>query len=107
MSKRREGSRSRVVSATEAARGFGEVLTAVLEERATYVVERHGRPVARITPVEDRVFTVRDFVELIRSGTVPSPGSEYVRAVQDGIALFNRAEVPGSPWTDPGEHRGR
>ena len=107
MSKRSTGSRSRVVSATEAAKNFGEVLARVREKRAVYVVERHGKPVAQITPVEDRVFTVRDFVELIRSGTVPSPGSEYVRAVQDGIALFNRVEVPGSPWTDPGEHRER
>ena len=107
MSKRTGRSRSRVVSATEAARNFGEVLARVREERAVYVVERHGKPVARITPVEDRVFTVRDFVELIRSGAVPSPGTEYVRAVRDGIALFNRVEVPGGPWTNPGEHRDR
>lgn len=95
------------MSATEAAKNFGELLARVREERAIYVVERHGKPVAEITPVEDRVFTVRDFVELIRSGTVPSPGPEYVRAVQDGIALFNRVEVPGSPWANPGELRER
>lgn len=90
--------RSRVVSATEAAKRFGEVLARVREERAVYVVERRGKPVARIIPVEDRVFTLADFVELIRSGATPSPGAEYARAVEEGIAFFNRPEVPKSPW---------
>ena len=99
MTKRTAGpTHSRVVSATEAARNLGEVLARVREERAVYVVERHGKPVAQIAPVEDRVFTGRDFVELIRSGRVPSAGPEYTRAVEDGIALFNRVEVPKSPW---------
>lgn len=90
--------RSRVVSATEAAKKFGEILARVREERAVYVVERRGKPVARISPVEDRVFTLADFVELIRSGAIPSPGAEYARAVEEGIAFFNRPEVPKSPW---------
>ena len=94
MSKRTEGSRSRVVSATEAARNFGEVLTRVREERAVYVVERHGKPVARITPVEDRVFTVADFIELVRSSPARPPGSEYASAVRAGIEFLNRPEVP-------------
>ena len=94
----RSSDRSRVVSATEAAKNFGEVLARVREERAVYIVERRGKPVARITPVEDRVFTLADFVELIRSGAIPSPGAEYARAVEEGIAFFNRPEVPTSPW---------
>lgn len=99
MSKRIVGpDRSRVVSATEAAKNFGEVLARVREKRAVYVVERRGKPVAQIAPVEDRIFTGRDFVELIRSGRVPPAGPEYARAVEDGIALFNRVEVPKSPW---------
>ena len=95
--------RSRVVSATEAARNFGEVLARVREERAVYVVERHGKPVAQITPVADKVFTGRDFVELIRSGKVPSAGPEYARAVRAGIEFLNRPEVP----RDPRSHRER
>ncbi len=99
MTKRRTGpTRSRVVSATEAARNLGEILARVREDRAVYVVERHGKPVARIAPVEDRVFTGRDFVELVRTGKVPSAGREYARAVEEGIAMFNRVEVPKSPW---------
>lgn len=90
--------RSRVVSATEAAKNLGEVLARVREDRAVYVVERRGKPVARIGPLEDRVFTGADFVELARSTSHPSAGPEYARAVQEGIAFFNRAEVPRSPW---------
>lgn len=90
--------RPRVVSATEAAKKFGEVLARVREDRAVYVVERRGKPVARISPVEDRVFTLADFVELIRSGAIPPAGAEYARAVEEGIAFFNRPELPKSPW---------
>jgi len=61
-------------------------------------VTRHGKPVAQIAPVEDRVFTGRDLVELVRSGRVPSAGPEYARAVEEGIALFNRIQVPKSIW---------
>ena len=99
MSKRIVGpDRSRVVSATEAAKNFGEVLARVREERAIYVVERHGKPVAQISPVEERAFTGADFVELVRSTSDPSAGSEYACAVEEGIAFLNRAEVPKSPW---------
>lgn len=103
MSKRTEGSRSRVVSATEAAKNFGEVLARVREERAVYVVERHGKPVARIAPVEDRAFTGADFIELVRSSPNQPPGPEYACAVRAGIEFFNRPEVP----RDPRRHGGQ
>ena len=66
--------RSRVVSATEAAKNFGEVLARVREERAVYVVERRGKPVAEIRPVEESIFTGADFVELVRATSDPSAG---------------------------------
>lgn len=90
--------RSRVVSATEAAKNFGEVLARVREERAVYVVERRGKPVAQISPVEERAFTGADFVELLRSGSLPKAGEQYASAVEEGIAFLNRPEVPKSPW---------
>ena len=90
--------RSRAVSATEAAKNFGELLARVREDGAVYVVERRGKPVAQIGPVGDRVFTGADFVELVRSSVTRPAGPEYARAVEEGIALLNRAEVPKSPW---------
>ena len=89
--------RARVVSATEAAKNFGEVLARVREDRAVYLVERRGKPVARIGPVEDRAFTGADFVELVRATSDPSAGPEYACAVQEGIAFLNRAEIPKNP----------
>ena len=94
----RSPARSRVVSATEAAKSFGEILARVREERSVYVVERHGKPVAQIGPVEERVFTGRDFVEMVRSGRVPKAGEQYAAAVEEGIAFLNRAEVPENRW---------
>ncbi len=92
------GDSSRAVSATEAAKNFGELLARVREERAVYVVERRGRPVARIGPADGQVFTGADFVELAHSTSDPSAGPEYARAVQEGIEFLNRVEVPKRLW---------
>ncbi len=89
---------SRVVSATEAARNFGSIVARVREDRTVYVVERSGTPVARIGPVEERGFTGSDFVEMVRDGATRLAGAEYLRAVEEGIALLNRVEVPESTW---------
>lgn len=88
----------RAVSATYAARNFASLVNRVREEGVAYVVERNGKPVAEIRPVEDRVFTVRDFVALFPSEARRSPDEEYLRAVEEGIAFHNRAEIPESPW---------
>ena len=88
---------ARVVTATETAKNFGAIVDRVREDRAVYVVERGGKPVAEIGPVAKTV-TVRDFVEIVRSGSVPSPGDEYLEAVEEGIASWNRLEVPENRW---------
>ena len=89
---------ARVVTATETAKNFGAIIDRVREERAVYVVERGGTPVAEIGPVKAKTVTIRDFAELLRSGSVPSPGEDYLRAVEEGIALYNRPEVPENRW---------
>ena len=95
---RTTSSGARVVTATETAKNFGSIIDRVREERAVYVVERGGTPVAEIRPVEAKTVTVRDFVELIRSGSIPAAGEEYLKAVEEGVAFWNRAEVPRDPW---------
>ena len=89
---------TRVITATDAAKNFGALVDRVREDRAVYVVERGGTPVAEIGPVQRRVFTVRDFVEMVRSRPGPPPGNEYVRAVAEGVAMLNRPRIPGEPW---------
>ena len=98
MSKPSSSPRGRAVSATYAARHFASLVNRVREERAAYVVERNGKPVAEIRPVEDRDVTVRDFAALFPATGRRPADEEYLRAVEEGIAFLNRAEIPESPW---------
>ena len=95
---RTASSGARVVTATETAKNFGSIIDRVREDRAVYVVERGGNPVAEIGPATARTFTVRDFVEIVRSGSIPSPGDEYLKAVEEGVAFWNRPKIPEDPW---------
>ena len=86
----------RVVTATYAAKNFGELVDRVRAGGETYVVARGGRPVAQIGPVQNRRFTLRDLLALLDSA--PHPGEEYLQAVERGIAEMNREEVPENRW---------
>ena len=83
---------ARVVAEKAVAGNFGFVVDRVLEAGAVYVVERGGTPVAEIRPVNTKTVTVRDFVELVRSGSIPTAGEEYLSAVEEGVAFWNRVE---------------
>ena len=98
MSKPSGSHRGRAVSATYAARNFATLVNRVREERAAYVVERSGKPVAEIRPVKDRVVTMREFVALFPAETRRPADEEYLRAVEEGIVFLNRVEIPESPW---------
>ena len=98
MSKRSRPPGSRAVSATYAARNFAILVDQVREERTACVVERRGKPVVELRPVERRVVTVREFVALFPTGARRPADEEYLRAVEDGIAFLNRTEIPESPW---------
>jgi antitoxin (DNA-binding transcriptional repressor) of toxin-antitoxin stability system len=89
---------SRTVSATEAAKNFGSILTEVRERGAEYVVEHRGTAVARVGPVRERGFTVREFFDLVAHRPWPPLDEECLRAIEEGIEIWNREEVPRSPW---------
>ena len=91
----RRESRSRV-SATEAAKTFGRLVDRVREERATYVVERGGKPVARIAPIERDSFTMADFKTLMT--TSPRIDEEYLKATDRAAAQHNRPRKRKNPW---------
>ena len=84
------------VSATDAAKNFGHLVDRVREEQVTYVVERGGKPVARISPVERASFTMSDFKALV--GTLPATAEEYQAAVERVVARHNRPRVRRNPW---------
>lgn len=88
----------RNVSATEAAKNFGSILTEVRERAAEYVVEHRGKAVARISPEEDRTLTLKEFADLVANRPWPPLDEECLRAIEEGIAIWNREEVPRSPW---------
>ncbi len=60
------------VTATEASRNFSRILDEAEHERATFVVERHGQPVAEIRPAR-RPSTVEDLMRVLRT-PAPDPG---------------------------------
>jgi antitoxin (DNA-binding transcriptional repressor) of toxin-antitoxin stability system len=84
------------ISATEAAKTFGRLVDRVREERAIYIVERGGKPVAQIGPVSEGRCTLADFVELLR--TLGPVDEEYLRAVEAGVRRGNKPAVPRNPW---------
>ena len=85
-------SEARVVAEEAVAGNLCSIVDRVLEDRAVYVVERGGTPVAEIRPVNAKTVTVRDFVDLVRSGSIPTAGEEYLNAVEEGVAFWNRVE---------------
>lgn len=86
----------RSVSATDAAKTFGAIVDRVRETGATYTVERSGRPVARISPVENAAFTMADFRKLIAS--LPRGEREHADAVERVAARHNKPRVRRNPW---------
>jgi len=84
------------VSATEAAKNFGRLIDRVRETRATYVVERGGKPVASIAPVDRETFTMRDLKALISERGRAS--ADYLAAVERASARHNRPRVRRNPW---------
>lgn len=86
----------RTVSASVAAKNFGKLADAVREERTAYVVERAGVPVVEVIPARRFRATLADLAAVYR-GPDRLP-EEYLRAVEQGVALFNRPAVPGKAW---------
>ena len=85
---------SRVVSATEAARSFSELLDRVCYRRETFVIERGGELVCEMSHVTTPRFTGADFLTLLESLPKPDPG--YWDAVDERTK--ETVAVPESRW---------
>jgi antitoxin (DNA-binding transcriptional repressor) of toxin-antitoxin stability system len=85
---------SRVISATEAARSFSELLDRVCYRGESFVIERGGEPVCEMSPVKPLRFTGADFLSLLHSLPKPDPG--YWGAVEE--TTKQASMVPQSPW---------
>jgi prevent-host-death family protein len=84
------------ITATEAAKNFGRLVDRVRDERATYVIERSGKPVAQIGPIDQPFSTLGDFKAWIRNH--PPVDEDYLKAVEEVVARHNKPRVRRNPW---------
>ena len=91
------GRAAKRIAATTAAKNFGTLVDCVRDHGTTYLIERHGRPVAQIGPV-DAVpkATLRGLAEYMK--TAPKLDEQTLRFVEDGIDAINRPAAPANPW---------
>ncbi len=83
-----------VVSATEAARNFSDLVNRASYQGETFVIERGGRALCRLGPLEARRCTGADLSALL--SRLPRPAPEFLEAVEE-IAR-DQAPTAGSPW---------
>ena len=86
----------KTISATEAARNFRAVLNDVEGNGVTFRIERHGQPIAELTPVGARVrrFIGRDMVELLQE--LPKLDADFA---SDVAAIHADGNTPvRDPW---------
>ena len=84
------------VPATEAAKAFGQLVDRVREDRATYIIERGGKPVAQITPLERRSFTFGALKAL--AAALPRADADYLKSMERVTAARNKPRVRSNPW---------
>jgi len=82
------------VSATELARNLGDILARIRYRHESFVVERNGRPVARIVPAEpSETGTIREAL----TAWIAGAASDLTFA--DDLARVNAADRPAdNPW---------
>jgi prevent-host-death family protein len=71
------------LSATDASRRFSEVLDEVERDEESFVVVRHGRPVATISPANGG--TGKELKEALRAGGPDDAWAKELRELREGI----------------------
>ena len=84
------------IAATDAAKNFGHLVSRVREEGATYVIERGGKPVARISPVGVTGSTMAAFKALVAARL--QVHAAWGREVERAVRRHNTPRVPRNPW---------
>jgi antitoxin (DNA-binding transcriptional repressor) of toxin-antitoxin stability system len=86
--------KSTVVSATEAARRFSDLINRASYQNETFVIERGGKPICQLGPLATKQCTGADLIELF--ARLPRPPAEYLDAVEEIIR--NQEPIGPSPW---------
>jgi prevent-host-death family protein len=85
------------IPATTAAKNFGTLVDRVRDHGTTFIVERHGRPVAQIGPVDATPKgTLKSLATYIRQA--PRIDEQTLKYIEEGVAAANRPAVPANPW---------
>lgn len=82
------------ISATDAARGFSDLINRVRYRGEEFVIERSGEPICAMVPVGPVGPTLSDLAQLIR--TLPAPDEAYLAETE--ALTNNQPKVPSSPW---------
>lgn len=85
---------SSVVSATEAARSFSDLINRACYQAETFVIERGGRPICQLGPLQSRRCTGGDLLALLAQ--LPKPHEDYLAAVES--IAGSQTPVGSSPW---------
>jgi antitoxin (DNA-binding transcriptional repressor) of toxin-antitoxin stability system len=86
--------RATVVSATEAARRFSDLINRASYQGETFVIERGGKPLCQLGPIAEQRCTGADLLDLF--ARLPKPPDEFLDAVEEIIR--NQEPVGPSPW---------
>ena len=85
---------TRRLSATEAARGFSELLNRVRYRGERFVIERGGVAIGELRPAAPVRFTGADLLALLRS--LPTVDEQFFDDVE--AVARNQPRLPESPW---------
>lgn len=83
-----------IISATEAARSFSELMNRIRYRGESFVVERGGKRVCEIVPVVPQHFSGRQLAELLR--TLPKPDETYLTLLEQ--LASKQPRVAESRW---------
>ena len=83
------------ISSTELARSLGDVLARVRYRHDSFIIERNGKPVARMVPIE-RANTGATLAEALEAWC---QGSAEDRTLADDLVRIGAADRPSAnPW---------
>jgi antitoxin (DNA-binding transcriptional repressor) of toxin-antitoxin stability system len=84
------------ISVTEAARNFADCVNRARYLNVSFVLLKNGKPVARLTPENEKVCTGRDLAEAISKVTLSE--SEARAWHKDLSAARQKLSLPGDKW---------
>ena len=83
-----------LVTATELARKLGDLLSRVRYRHESFVVERNGKPIARVVPAEDRPQAA--LADVLAAWSAAAPADPAFAADLKKVGAADRP--PKNPW---------